>query len=418
MISIKTFIVLLIVLFILVGGYAAYQYVKYKPPAFLIDLVTATKPPPPLPSGEEAPLTVPEGFSATIFARDIKGARVMVRDPEGAMLVSQTKEGKVVALPDLDGDGQSDETIVVLEGLNQPHGLAFHCPDTGNASADQDSCLLYVAETGELKSYEYDAATYTASNPKSLATFPTGNGHYTRTLQVHPDDQHLLISIGSSCNACDESSALRATVQSYNLATGEMTPFATGLRNTVFMAIHPVTGEVWGTDNGRDLIGDDIPPDEVNILKEGKNYGWPICYGQNIHDTDFDNRQYFRDPCADNERARLDLPAHSAALGLDFVPEEGWPEDYWHDLVIAYHGSWNRSDPTGYKVVRYDFIEDGVLQDQFSTDFVTGFLPEGGTEDDAIGRPVDVMIEPGGVMYLSDDRAGAIYRITLIEEGR
>lgn len=398
------------ILILLIGGYAAYQYVKYKPPAFLIDLVTATKPPPPLPEGELAPLQVPEGLTATIFARDVKGARVMARDPGGVMLVSETSEGKVVALPDRDEDGQADETITVLEGLRQPHGLAFICGDV---------CTLYVAETGELKSYSYDADTYKATAPKTLATFPTGSGHYTRTLLPHPDGQHLLISVGSSCNACDESDSKRATIQSLNLATGELSTFATGLRNTVFMSIHPVTGEVWGTDNGRDLLGEDVPPDEVNILKEGQNYGWPICYGQNLHDTDFDRKQYVHDPCADKTPARIDLPAHSAALGLDFVPEEGWPEEYWHDLIIAYHGSWNRSEPTGYKVVRYDFIDDDVLQDQFSTDFMTGFLPEKESDtDNAIGRPVDVMIESGGVMYVSDDRAGAIYRVTLNEMPR
>lgn len=399
-----------VILLLLAGGYAAYQYVKYKPPAFLIDLVTATKPPPPLPEGETAPLEVPEGFTATIFARDIKGARVMVRDPKGVMLVSETSEGKVVALPDNDGDGQADETITVLEGLRQPHGLAFICSDV---------CTLYVAETGELKSYAYDADTYDATAPQTLTTFPTGSGHYTRTLLPHPDGRRLLISVGSSCNACEESDARRATVQSFDLETGEMTAFATGLRNTVFMNIHPVTGEVWGTDNGRDLIGDDIPPDEVNTIMEGQDYGWPICYGQNIHDTDFDRRQYIQDPCDAKTPARIDLQAHSAALGLDFVPEEGWPEEYWHDLIIAYHGSWNRSSPTGYKVVRFDFSADGATNDQFTTDFMTGFLPAGESDtDNAIGRPVDVMIEPGGVMYVSDDRAGAIYKVTLDETPR
>ncbi len=401
-------VILFVALLLAAGVYAAYQYVKYYPPTFLIDLVTTTKPPPPLPSGPAAPLEVPEGFTATIFARDLKGARVMLRDPRGTMLVSQTSEGRVVALPDRDGDGQADEAVIVLDGLRQPHGLAFHCPDT---SSDPDGCVLFVAETGELKSYAYDAASLTATYQKTWASFPTGSGHFTRTLLIHPDGQRLLISVGSSCNACHEENERRATVQALDLETGEMSPFATGLRNTVFMAAHLGTGEVWGTDNGRDLIGDDIPPDEVNILIEGQDYGWPLCYGQNVHDTDFDRNQYVRDPCADKTPARLDLPAHSAALGLAFVPEAGWPSEYRNDLIIAYHGSWNRSQPTGYKVVRFDWSGSGVLNDQFATDFITGFLPPDGEEGDAIGRPVDVLIEPGGVMYVSDDRAGAIYKI-------
>lgn len=402
----------LVALAIIIGGaYFAYDYVKKNPPDFLIGLVTATKPPPPLPAGVAAPITVPEGFSATIFSRDVPGARVMLRDPKGTMLVSLTSEGKVVALTDYENTGQAATPHIVLEGLRQPHGLAVICPDTGSTSADQDACVLYVAETDALKSYAYDADTLTARFTNTVATFPSGDGHYTRTLLPHPDGRRLLVSIGSSCNVCEETDARRATVQAIDLATDSMTTFATGLRNTVFMTVHPVTGEIWGTDNGRDLIGDDIPPDDVNIIRQGGDYGWPICYGANVHDTDFDKRQYIQDPCTGKIPPRIALQAHSAALGLAFVPEEGWPEAYWHDLIVAYHGSWNRSEPTGYKVVRFDFDARGNLSDPIAEDFVTGFLALGADEDDAIGRPAGVLIEPGGVMYISDDRAGAIYRI-------
>ena len=403
---------------IVAAGFFTFDYLKEKPPSWLISLVTKTDPPPPLPPGDAAPLVVPEGFAATIFARDVTGARVMTLDPKGAMLVSQTSAGKVVALPDLDGDGKADRAVTVLENLKQPHGILVSCPSTGNESADQDACVLYVAETGELKAYAYDADTYAASYTQTLATFPTGDGHYTRTLLMHPDGERLLISVGSSCNVCDEADAKRATVQILDLATNQLRTFASGLRNTVFMALHPVTGEIWGTDNGRDLIGDDVPSDEVNIIREGGNYGWPICYDDKVHDTDFDKRQYFRNPCEDTVAPHIRVPAHSAALGLAFVPEEGWPEDMWHDLIVAYHGSWNRSTPTGYKVVRMDLDAHGQLVGGMQ-DFVTGFLPAGSADtDDAIGRPADVMVMPGGLMYVSDDRANAIYRIALTELAR
>jgi glucose/arabinose dehydrogenase len=404
-----------------VGGYFGYQYVKQKPPAWLIALVTSTTPAPPLPAGPQAPLEVPDGFEATIFARDIKGARVMVRDPRGSLVVSQTSEGKVVALPDLNGDAQADQVVEILSGLTKPHGLAFVCAGLPANPAGENACTLYVAEEGRLAAYAYDAGTYKATYTKTLATFPTDGGHSTRTLLQGTDGTSLLISIGSSCNVCEEASPLRATIQSIDLTTGRMTPYATGLRNSVFMAHHPVTGELWATENGRDLIGDDIPPDEINIVKQGGDYGWPICYGQNMHDTDFDTRQYIQDPCTGKVPAHVDLPAHSAALGLAFVPEEGWPEEYWHDALVAYHGSWNRSTPTGYKVVRIDFLNpQGTLRhDQFTTDFVTGFLPEGGRgANDAIGRPAGILAEPGGVAYISDDRAGAIYRVALKEPPR
>lgn len=403
----------IVIIALLAGGFFAYEYVKEKPPAFLIKWFTQTEPPPPLPAGGSAPLTVPKGFQATIFSRNVPGARVMTRDPKGAMLVSLTSEGKVVALPDTDSNGEADRTVMILEGLKQPHGIFVHCPDTGSASANKQSCVLYVAETNALKSYAYDADTFTARYQKTLATFPSGSGHFTRTLLMHPDGERLLVSIGSSCNVCNESNALRASVQTINIQTGEMTPFATGLRNTVFMALHPVTGEVWGTDNGRDLIGDDIPPDEVNIIEKSNEYGWPICYGKNIHDTDFDDKQYIRDPCGGATPSHIDLQSHSAALGLAFIPEEGWPEELWHDLLIAYHGSWNRSEPTGYKVVRIDLDNKGGVRSPAPADFVTGFLVPGQDVDDAIGRPVGLMAEPGGILYVSDDRAGAIYRIAV-----
>ena len=387
-----------------VGSYYAYEYVKQKPPTFLVNLVTKTaKPAPPLPQGDIAPFEAPEGFTTTIFSRETPGARVMTRDDRGTMLVSLTKDGKIVALPDTDASGVADRTVVVLEGLQQPHGILVQC--------EEGACLLYVAETGELKSYTYDPLAFTATYKETLTTFPTGSGHFTRTLLMHPDGKRLLISVGSSCNVCEEKDERRATVLALDLATKEVTTFAFGLRNTVFMATEPVTGEVWGTDHGRDLIGDDIPPDEVNILTEGKDYGWPLCYGKNIHDTDFDNKRYIRDPCADKTPSHIDLQAHSAVLGIAFIPEEGWGEDMRLDMLVAYHGSWNRKEPTGYKVVRFDLDESRNAVGG-PIDFLTGFLAPGAPAKESLGRPVDILVEPGGVVYVSDDRAGAIYRIS------
>ncbi len=398
---------------LIVGGYFAYNAVKEKPPLWLIKLVASIKTPPPaLPLGDVAPLNVPEGFIATIYSRETPGARVLARDPKGVLIVSLTASGKVVALPDLDTNGKADRTITVLENLNQPHGIAFNCPSTGNVSADQDACKLYIAETNAVKQYAYDADTFTATYEKTLMTLPSGDGHFTRTLLMHPDGNRLLVATGSDCNVCKETDPVRATVSAIDLTTGATSLFATGLRNSVFMAINPVTGAVWATENGRDLLGDDIPPDEVNILAAGKNYGWPICYGQNIHDTDFDKNQYIRDPCADATPAHIDLQAHSASLGLAFIPEEGWPEDMRNDLLIAYHGSWNRSMPTGYKVVRYNLDAQGNVSQPSPVDFVTGFLKDVKDRESAIGRPVGLLAEPGGVLYISDDHAGAIYKIS------
>lgn len=412
----KLLLALVVIVVLGVGGYYAYTYLKDKPPPFLVKLVTATKPPPPLPAGDIAPLTVPPGFNATIFSRDVPGARVMTRDPKGTMLVSETLEGtngKVVALPDANRDSKADKVVTVLEHLNQPHGITVICAPTGNPP-----CTLYVAETGSLKSYAYDAETMTATNPKELTTFPTGSGHFTRTIIPAADGKSLFISIGSSCNVCNETNPLRATIQLFDLTTNTTKTFATGLRNSVFMALNPVSGELWATDNGRDLLGDNIPPDDLNIVKLGGDYGWPLCYGQNIHDTDFDKKKYIQDPCAGKIPPHIELPAHSAALGLAFVPEEGWPNEWGNDALVAFHGSWNRSTPAGYKVVRIDLDAKGNQIGPIQ-DFITGFLPSGAKNTgDAIGRPVGLMAEPGGVLYVSDDRAGAIYRVALTEPAR
>ncbi len=397
-----------ITLVLLVGGYFAYRYIVETPPDFLIKFITQQKPAPALPAGDEAPLTVPEGFSATIFARDIPGARVLTRDNKGVMLASLMKEGRVVALPDEDGNGVADRTVDVLKNLNQPHGLLVKCES-------EHSCTLYVAETDKLNAYAYDAANFKATFQKTIVYFPSDGGHSTRTLIEHPDGR-ILVSIGSSCNTCEEKTPLRASVQVVDVTTGKLKTFASGLRNSVFMATNPIDGNIWASENGRDLIGDNIPPDEINILKEGKNYGWPICYGKQVHDTDFDKKQYIRNPCEDTEASYLDLQAHSAALGLAFVPEEGWPDGWGNDLFVAFHGSWNRSEPTGYKVVRIDL--DNKSAPLGTSDFVTGFITLGMKADEAIGRPVGILAEPGGTAYISDDKAGAIYKISLKEPAR
>jgi glucose/arabinose dehydrogenase len=159
---------------------------------------------------------------------------------------------------------------------------------------------------------------------------------------------------------------------------------------------------------GRDLLGDNIPPDEINIVKKGANYGWPICYGKNTHDDSFDKNVYIRNPCMEpyETPSYIDIQAHSAPLGLAFFPEEGWPEEYWHNMLVAYHGSWNRTVPTGYKIARYKLDAKGQVLGQ--EDFITGWLDKNGI---AWGRPVDIMISPGGNIFVTDDKAGVIYKI-------
>lgn len=337
------------------------------------------------------PLTLPEGFSISVFARDLGPARVMAWDPAGNLLVSITREGKVLALQDENGDGRADRAATVREDLHRPHGLLFY------------EGKLFIAESDQVAVYEYNAQTMRASHKEKIIDLPAGGGHFTRTIMRSPDNR-LLVSVGSTCNVCAESDWRRAAILSAARDGSDLKLFASGLRNAVFMTTHPQTGDVWVTEMGRDYLGDDLPPDEINIVREGKDYGWPYCYGKNVPDPF--GADIPASLCIGKEPSHIDLQAHSAPLGLAFVPKNnGWPEEYGHNLFVAYHGSWNRSEPTGYKIVRFVLDERGNYMDE--EDFISGWL----RDDGVLGRPVDILLQPGGVMYISDDHAGVIYRV-------
>ncbi|MEK7189227.1 MAG: PQQ-dependent sugar dehydrogenase [Patescibacteria group bacterium] len=339
------------------------------------------------------PLAIADGFSISIFADNVPGARVMAMG-EGGMYVSQTSKGTISRIPFRNNAAEKTETI--LSGLNNPHGLAFD---------PHDYTILYYAE-------EHAISRLNVAHPeqmKKVIDLPAGGRHTTRTLMFGPDDR-LYVSIGSSCDVCYETHPWLASIVSMERDGSDARVVARGLRNSVFMNSEPITGAIWATEMGRDQLGDNLPPDELNRIVEGSDYGWPICYGQNIHDANFDKNTYIRNPCEDKAPASVEIPAHSAPLGIAFVPEEGWPEDMWYDAIVAYHGSWNRSEPTGYTLVRHRFDAHGNYQG--ARDFITGWLtPEG-----ALGRPVDILIQPGGTMYVTDDKAGVVYKITRTSE--
>lgn len=354
----------------------------------------------------DMPLKLPPGFGISIFAKNLVNPRVMVKDPNGVLLVSVTSQGKIIAMPDANGDGVADNNVTVAQGLNKPHGMDFRCPDVN----DPEKCELYIAETGNVSRYKYDAKKLQATLDKKIADLPSGGTHFSRTIMfLKNTTNRLLVSIGSSCNVCHEEDERRAKILVLNVDTGEMKPYAIGLRNSVFMTQDPFFQKVYATEMGRDLLGDDIPPDEINLIEEEKNYGWPKCYGQNIHDDEFDHNTYIRNPCMDpfETPALVDLQAHSAPLGLAFFPST-WPNEYKESLLVAYHGSWNRSVPTGYKVVILKGSPDSANQTIILSkpeDFITGWIK--GKE--ALGRPADILIEPTANIYISDDKAGVIY---------
>lgn len=329
-------------------------------------------------------LTVPRGFRVGVFAEDLDNVRFMAAGPDGAIYASLRRPGKVVRLTDTDGDGRAEAPTVVIEGLRGPHGLAFR-GDT-----------LYIAE-------EHRVIRLVPPGRRVEVVvdgLPTGGNHFTRTILFR--DDHLYVSIGSSCNLCRESDPRRAAVVRYDLDGSGETPFATGLRNSVGLALEPATGAIWATNNDRDRLGDDTPPDRVNILRQGGWYGWPDCYLPNTPNPEYADSVA---RCANAIGPAVTLPAHAAPLGLAFYTGTQFPAEYRGDLFVALHGSWDRSVPVGYKVVRVP-VKDGKPAGPW-TDFVSGWQ----VGRSWWGRPVDPVVAPDGSLLISDDAGGKIFRV-------
>lgn len=298
--------------------------------------------------------------------------------------MTDIQNGRVLALPDRDNNGVFDESKVVAQGVI-PHGLAFY------------NGKLYVAELQKVVRYNWDESSLAATEDKVLFTLPANEDHNRRSI-VFDKKGMMYVSVGSSCNVCKENDSRLATILQSDADGNGLHVFASGLRNAPFMAINPNSSELWATEMGRDNLGDNVPPDEINIIRAGVNYGWPKCYGAKIHDVGFDNTNF--DPCTNTVAPIYQIPAHSAPLGLAFTSSSEFT-GATGDLLVAYHGSWNRSTPSGYKVVILHVQGNSIVS---SKNLITGFGND-------TARPVDVIFDKSGNLYLSDDVAGAIYII-------
>ncbi len=326
----------------------------------------------------------PETIVANFFS-DLEKPRMMALSPYGDVVISDIKTQAVYALIDADGDYRAEKRITIIDKLNNPHGLAFHGND------------LYIAETDKVRvlrnvrqGYGFD------KNEVIISNLTDASGHFTRTIRIH--DDMLYLTAGSSCNACVEKNENRAAWIRFTLEGKEKTILARGLRNTVGFVRSPYTGEWYGVDNGRDWLGDLLPPEEINVLREGAHYGWPFCYGDAIRDSSIPGTF----DCATTETPFWQMAAHTAPLGIVFYTGEMFPE-YKGDLLIAQHGSWNSTKPVGYKVVRIDLNEQEQPQGEHT--FLDIFL----TGQTVKGRPVDVLVGRRGEVYISDDFAGRVY---------
>ena len=335
---------------------------------------------------------LPDGFQISLFAEGISNVRWLLLSETGDIVVSQPRKGNVVLIKaDRDGDGRSDGTVPLISDLNRPHGLAFH----GN--------WLYIAETDAVGRIDFDSASQSVSGnfERIITGLPGGGNHWSRTLGFGPDGW-LYVSVGSSCNVCEDADR-RAAMLRFRPDGSEGEVYATGLRNSVGFDWQPETGDLYATDNGRDMLGDDIPPCELNRIVEGGFYGWPHAYGDRVSDPDYGAGQ--------EARVRSSIPpahpfgAHVAPLGMSFIRRaSGLPPEFDGAALAALHGSWNRTKKDGYKVVSLHWQPDGSIVER---DFLTGFE----IDEEVIGRPVHVIEGMSNDFYISDDYTGVVWRV-------
>ncbi|MCC6432488.1 MAG: sorbosone dehydrogenase family protein [Gemmatimonadaceae bacterium] len=348
-------------------------------------------------------LTVPAGFTIDVFAENVPNARAMVRGPRGTLFVGSMAAGKVHAVVDQNGDHKADRVVLIASGLRQPTGVAMR------------NGALYVATSGQILRYD-DIERRLDSPPTPVVvrdSLPNPRaGHSWKFIAFGPDDL-LYISIGSTCNVCLSApmvaSILRMKPDGTNLEV-----FAEGIRNTVGFDWHPTTRELWFTDNGRDMMGDDVPGDELNVAwKSGMHFGFPFCHQGDVADPQFGAQR----ACSTTEPPAKVLGAHVAAIGFTFYSGTMFPASYRNAVFIAEHGSWNRSVPSGYRVTVAR--TDGRRVTSYEP-FVEGFLPGAqtnvpggrGAASVASGRPADVLQLPDGSILISDDAANRILRVS------
>jgi glucose/arabinose dehydrogenase len=343
------------------------------------------------PTALDEKIKLPPGFSIDIYAENVPNARSMVLGAKGTLFVGTRTEGNVYAIKDSNNDNKADQVITIARGLNMPNGVAFR-----NGS-------LYVAEVSRIIRYD-NIEDKLDSIPAPVvvnSSFSTNTLHGWKFIAFGPDDK-LYVPVGAPCNICKSDDPRFASITRMNPDGTGAEVFANGIRNTVGFSWHPETKELWFSDNGRDMLGDDNPPDELNrAASKDMHFGYPYCHAGDVADPQFGTDR----KCSEFTPPAVKLGPHVAALGLKFYTGNMFPAEYKNRIFIAEHGSWNRTNPIGYRVMTVK-VENNIASDYKV--FAEGWL---GSSEAVSGRPVDVLVMPDGALLVSDDSAGKIYRI-------
>jgi glucose/arabinose dehydrogenase len=338
-------------------------------------------------------INLPDGFKIAIYA-EVPNARSMVLSKNGTLFVGNRSEDNVYAVQDTDGDMVADKTYIIDKDLKMPNGVALKDGD------------LYVAEVSRILKYENIEANL--DNPPEpilvFDSYPTETHHGWKYIAFGPDGL-LYVPVGAPCNICyRDDNPIYTSITRIDVSNPEPEIVATGIRNTVGFDWDPKTGKLWFTDNGRDMMGDDVPPCELNVVtSSNQHFGYPFCHGGTIPDPEFGSGK----SCADYTAPVLNFIAHTAPLGMNFYEGTMFPDAYDNKIFVAQHGSWNRAKKSGYVVMAID--HDDISADNAQV-FVSGWLDE--ESQKAWGRPVDVINMPDGSILISDDYADVVYRVS------